>query len=539
MDKRIICNNDTADNLKKEEVAFALTRASEALEIGDFREVIGITRGLLKTDEQIPQAHYLIARVTIETRQMDVALKALERAVELDASKSEYWAFLALVHSQTGNMVKAETAVRSALEVVNDKPYVLHTVAHILSALGHFKEAIHFLKKATHILPDNGVYHRALGVGLLAIGDFNGARQSLKNAVALNENDAESWWVLSSLLKAEDNNMANSLISIMKATESEAYPRPLAYLGYAAGKLFEDTQCWDRAFDAFERGAAEKRSTVDYDRVQAKNTFETLKKVCTNDWLQSSHSEINESTPIFIIGQPRTGTTIVDRIISNHSLVHSAGEPLQLIMSLRAITGSRTKEFISAELINKSKRVTGAEIAKSYLLGLGNLRGTTPYFIDKFPMNFMLVGFIAKAFPNAKIVHVTRNPADTCFAVFKQLFEDVYQHSYDQCEMAEHYVMYHNLMEHWHATMPGKIFDIAYEDVVADNDMQARKLIQYLGLDWEDACTNFETNNTAVATASAAQVREKMHNRSVGRWKKYEKHLFPTLKILKSAGLTL
>jgi len=218
-------------------------------------------------------------------------------------------------------------------------------------------------------------------------------------------------------------------------------------------------------------------------------------------------------------------------------LVYSAGEPVQLAMSLRSITGVRTKEFISAELIRKSKNVTGVELAESYLSGLANLRGNTPYFIDKFPMNFMLVGFIVKAFPKAKIIHVTRGPADTCFAVFKQLFGDVYQHSYNQCEMAEHYVMYRNLMEHWHAIMPGKIYDIAYEDIVTDNQVQARKLIQYIGLDWEDACTSFEKNKAAVATASAAQVRDKVHGRSVGRWKKYKKQLSPTLDILEAAGI--
>jgi tetratricopeptide (TPR) repeat protein len=520
----------------QENVARALTHAFDALENGNFRRVIEITKQLLKTNKKIPQAHYLIARVTIQTQQLDVALKALEAAVELDALTSEYWAFLALVHSQTGNMVKAETAVKTALKISSDKANVLHVIAHVLSALGYFKEAISCLKKATDMSPDNGVYHRALGVSLLETGDFNSAKQSLKNAIAINENDAESWWVLSSLIKAKDNNMADGLITIMK--KAEAYPRPLAYLGYAAGKLFEDTKCWDQAFEAFERGATSKRRIVDYDRHQAKNTFETLKKVCINDWLQNSFDEVNESSPIFIIGQPRTGTTLIDRIISSHSLVHSAGEPLQLAMSLRAITGSRTEEFISAELINKSKNVTGEELAKSYLLGLANLRGTTPYFVDKFPMNFMLVGFILKAFPKAKIIHVTRNPVDTCLAVFKQLFEEVYQHSYEQREMAEHYVMYSNLMKHWHTIMPGKIFDIAYEDVVIDHDTQARRLIEYLELSWEDACSNFEKNATAVATASATQVREKIHNRSVGRWMKYKKYLLPTLNILKSAGIT-
>jgi tetratricopeptide (TPR) repeat protein len=537
MHKHTVSRDYIADNPASEKVVSELARAFEALELGDFRLVIEIAKGLLRTNEKIPQAHYLIARVTIETRQLDIALKALEKAVELDASISEYWAFLALVYSQAGNMLKAENAVKAAQKIGSDKANVLHVMAHVLSVLGYFDEAINNLHKATQISPDNSIYHRALGVCQLETGDLIGAQQSLNKAVAINPNDAESWWILSSLVKAKDNGMAEQLIAIIDKTKE--LPRQLAYLGYGAGKLFEDTQCWEKAFEAFERGAAAKRLIVDYDRIQAKKTFETLKTVCTSNWLQTSVNELDESAPIFIIGQPRTGTTLVDRIISSHSLVHSAGEPLQLAMSLRAITGSRTKEFISAELINNSKNVTGAELAESYLSGLANLRGTTPYFIDKFPMNFMLVGFILKAFPKAKIIHVTRNPVDTCFAVFKQLFEEVYQHSYDQCEMAEHFVMYRNLMDHWHNIMPGKIFDVAYENVVADNEGQARSLIQFLGLDWEDACIDFEKNNTAVVTASAAQVREKAHNRSVGRWKNYEKQLSPTMDILKSAGISL
>lgn len=536
MNNNSVSKNYTADNHEAERVVSELDRAFEALEVRDYRLVIEITKGLLRTNQKIPQAHYLIARVTIETRQLDVALKALETAVDLDASISEYWAFLAIVYSQTGNMVKAENAVKTAQKIGSDKAYVLHPIAHVLSVLGHFKKATNNLKKATQISPNNPIYHRALGVSLLEVGDFKGAQKSLNKAVILNENDAESWWILSSLVKPKDNDMADQLVAIMEKTET--HPRQLAYLGYAAGKLFEDNKCWDSAFEAFERGAAAKRLIVDYDQFQAQKTFKMIKSVCTDNWLQTSVNEFNDSAPIFIIGQPRTGTTLVDRIISSHSLVHSAGEPLQLAMSLRSITGCRTKEFISAELINKSKNVTGAELAESYLSGLANLRGTTPYFIDKFPMNFMLVGFIVKAFPKAKIIHVTRGPADTCFAVFKQLFEEVYQHSYDQCEMAEHYVMYRNLMEHWHNILPNKIFDIAYEDVVSDNEGQSRRLIQFLGLDWEDACINFENNNTAVVTASAAQVREKTHNRSVGRWKNYEKQLFPTLDILKSAGIS-
>ncbi|MDP5033274.1 tetratricopeptide repeat-containing sulfotransferase family protein [Paraglaciecola sp.] len=517
-------------------IATGLACGFDALEQGNFKLVIDIAKQILSTNRNIPQAHYLIGRVTLETRQLDIALRAFETAAELDASMSEYWAFLALVYAQTGNMIDAETAVMRAQKIGSEKAQVLAPIAHVLSLLGYFDDATKYLRMAVQKSPTEATYCHALGVSLLELGDFKGAQEAIEKAIVLNPYNAESRWILSSLFKATDNVMAEQLVSIMD--ESKGLPSSIAYLGYGAGKLFEDTECWDKAFDAFLRGAAAKRSIVNYDRFQAKQTFEAIKTICTENWLRTAHNDHNEVAPIFIIGQPRTGTTLVDRIISSHSLVHSAGEPVQLAMSLRALTGVRTEEFISAELINKSKDVSGELLAESYLTGLANRRGSTPYFIDKFPMNFMLVGFIVKAFPKAKIVHVTRSPADTCFAVFKQLFEEVYQHSYDQCEMAEHYVMYKNLMEYWHAIMPDKIFDIAYEDIVTDNYTQARNLIKYLGLEWEDNCSNFEKNNTAVVTASAVQVRETAHNRSIGRWKNYEKQLSPTLTILSAAGIS-
>lgn len=529
-------NNELIEKgLDNTQFAPQLIKAFAALEEGDIRQVAGIAQATLKSDNQVPQAHYLLARVAIQTRQLDIALRGFIRATELDPTVADYWAFLALVHSQTGNMPAAEISVKKALSLNSEKAHVLRPMAHVLSLLGQLEEASGLLNKAVEKSPQVAIYHHALAVNLLGLGNFEGAQNAIEKAIELNPFYAESRWILSSLIKAEDNAMAQEFVSLMNTPNMPDIEK--AYLGYAAGKLFEDTQHWQQAFNAFEQGAAAKRRLLNYDRNEACRTFDTIRRVCTNDWLNSKTNVRHDATPIFIVGQPRTGTTLVDRVVSSHSQVHSAGEPVQLAMSLRAISGVRTKEFISAELIEKAKQVSAAELARSYLTGVEKVKGNTPYFIDKFPMNFMLLGFIVKAFPNARIIHVTRNPIDTCFAVYKQLFEEVYPHSYDQTEMAEHYVMYQQLMAHWHAVMPGKIIDIAYEDIVQDNHRSAQKLIKDLGLEWEDDCSAFEKNNTAVTTASAVQVREKVHSSSVGRWKKYEQQLAPTLNILQNAGI--
>ena len=514
-----------------------LSSAFQAFEQNDLQKAFEIAKQVLSFNIKVPQAHYIIGRVGLEAGASDIAIKGLKFATDLVPDCCEYWAFLALAFCRSGNLPDAQKSLNVALSLKAEHHAVFRAIAHVHAQLGNAQEATTYHRKAADAAPHIGLYHHDLGVSLMEQGDFEGAKQSLATAISLNDKDAKSWWILSSLITAEDNDIADKLSQQLK--ELDDSPQHQAYLGYAAGKLYEDTQSWERAFNAYQAAAAAKRRTVKYDSNTAKHTFDTIKQLCNKQWIGEAESPSSQASPIFIIGQPRSGTTLIDRILSSHSKVHSAGEPLQFAMSLRAMSGVTSEEFISAELISKAQLIDAQALAASYLAGVKNIKGTTPYFIDKLPMNFLLIGFIVKAFPNAKIVHVTRNAADTCFANFKQLFGDVYQHSYDQQEMAEHYVMYKDLMSHWHAVLPGKIFEIAYEDVINDKVSQARKLIEFIGLEWEDACADFQNNQTAVVTASATQVRSDVHTRSVERWKHYREQLSPTLDILQRAGINL
>ena len=178
-------------------------------------------------------------------------------------------------------------------------------------------------------------------------------------------------------------------------------------------------------------------------------------------------------------------------------------------------------------------KALGAE----YLRASVPMRKGAPRFVDKLPGNYLNIPLILAALPNARIVHLTRNPLDSCFSSYKQLFADAYLHSYDQAEMARHHVRYAALMNYWREVFPGRFLDISYEETVADVEPYARQLIEFLGLAWEDACLEFYRRADAVTTASAVQVREKPHTRSVGRWRRYEQQLAPMRAILSSAGL--
>jgi len=220
-------------------------------------------------------------------------------------------------------------------------------------------------------------------------------------------------------------------------------------------------------------------------------------------------------------------------------MVHSAGELKQFGNSVRRLTRYTGASRFSAELVEGAMDVDFRKLGNMYLETSRTMAGEAPHFVDKLPANYIYVPLILKALPNAKIVHLRRNPMDACFSSYKQLFADAYPHSYNQEEMARHHARYYRLMKTWRERFGDRFFDVAYEDVARDLEPNARALIEFLGLPWEDACLEFHKQETAVTTASAVQVRQPAHTKSIGRWRRYEKQLEPMQKTLESLDVPL
>ena len=257
----------------------------------------------------------------------------------------------------------------------------------------------------------------------------------------------------------------------------------------------------------------------------------------TSDWMSDGAAGHDDSSPIFVVGQPRTGTTLVERIITSHSQVYSAGELKQFGTCVRRLSDYREPKRQSARLAELAATVESKKLGKAYMTMTAKVRGTLPRFVDKLPPNYLYLPLILKALPNAKIIHLTRNPMDACFASFKQLFADAYPHSYDQAEMARHHARYYRLMALWRERFGNRFFDISYEATAGDLEPNARALIDFLELPWEDACLKFHEQKAAVTTASAVQVRQPAHTRSVGRWRRYEKQLSVMRETLQEQGV--
>lgn len=512
-----------------------LRRGFAALQAGRSHEAAAICREALAIAPKKVEAHFLVGLVALDLNDLKTATHGFGSVTKLDPDHAAAFAQLARIFMRMGQPARAEKALADAKRAGVKEAPVADLVGVVSSLLGDQREAKAWYRRACDLAPESHEFAVNLATAHIFLGENAAAKAILTRLVARDESVAQAQWLLSSIEKATSPARAVALCDRARAADVHS----ATFLQYAAGKEFEDCGEWERAFAAFEAGARAKRSLVDYDEAAEIAMFDALRETFTAAWASKPREGRRDPAPIFVIGQPRTGTTLIERIITSHSMVESAGELQQFGLSARRLTPEAEPSRFSAANVRKWAGLDVAALGDEYLRVTLPMRGGAPRFVDKLPNNYLYLPLILAALPDAKVIHLTRHPIDACFASYKQLFADAYFHSYDQLEMARHFARYHRLMEHWRAILPGRFLDISYEAVVSDIEPQARRLIDFLGLPFEEACLNFHEREDAVATASAAQVREKAHTRSVGRWRRYENSLEPMRGALLAAGVTL
>jgi hypothetical protein len=309
-------------------------------------------------------------------------------------------------------------------------------------------------------------------------------------------------------------------------------------LRYALAKEYEDLGEHAPAWQHLAAGSALRRRHLQYN---ARVDLDTA------DWISAAYPAsvafsggCDNDEPIFIIGMPRTGSTLVDRILSSHSQVYCAGEltdfSAAVVAAVQRLLG---RDVPRQELIAASAGLDFAALGEDYLRRTRPRTGKTPHFTDKLPINYLYAGMIARALPNARIVHVMRDPVATCYGIFKVLFEQGYPFSYDLAELADYYGAYYRLMTHWRRALPGRIIDFSYEELVTAPAAAVPQLLHAVGLSWQAACLESHKNPAPVATASAAQVRRPIYSSALAQWRHHERELQPLIARLKSAGVPL
>jgi tetratricopeptide (TPR) repeat protein len=333
---------------------------------------------------------------------------------------------------------------------------------------------------------------------------------------------------------------ANHAAEIQAALARTAMPvREAIAAWFALAKELEDLGRWEESFAALQSGNRLKRSTLRYevgDDIKAmRNVRETFD---ATQFEPLGQGDVRATGTIFIVGMPRTGTTLLERILASHSAVASVGETVDFPILMTDEAGRAYEEhgMSDASLLKAATMIDWSRLGGRYLAGVREL-SDRPYTLDKLPFNFRYCGLIRKALPGARILHVRRHPLDTCYAVFKSLFEGAYHFSYRLDELAEYYVAYRETMDHWHAVMPGAILDVHYEDLVSRPLETCQAALDWCGLPWEQGVLDFHRSPSAAQTASAAQVRRPIYSSSVGSWRRVAAQMQPALQHLQAAGL--
>jgi tetratricopeptide (TPR) repeat protein len=426
-----------------------------------------------------------------------------------------------------------------------------HAMAAAYAELGDFSSvaddysfAVAAYDRAIALAPARARYWFNRAAVRRFLGELELAERDYDTALKLDPADGEAWLNRSDLrVQSPERNHLPQLESALSGGPADwRYRVPLRF---ALAKEYEDVGNYARSWQHLHAGAQLRRQNLQYDPQLDLDTVQWLIEALPAGVPASAPVVRAGPQPIFIVGLPRTGSTLVDRILGNHSEVCSAGELTDFGSAVteqtrRAQRAPHASPATRKDLVMSSAHLDFAALGADYLRRVQpRLRQQLPRFTDKLPLNYLYCGLIARALPSARIVHVTRHPMAVCYAMYKVLFGQGYPFSYDLGEIADYYIAYRRLMEHWRTSLPGRVYDVAYEDLVSDPEGQGRGLLAAVDLAWEDQCLQSHRNAAPVATASASQVRRPIYTSSVSLWRRYEAQLAPLSSRLLAAGIAL
>jgi tetratricopeptide (TPR) repeat protein len=464
--------------------------------------------------------------------QYEKALPLLQRALQIRPEYTEAYIGLARVYLDNENFSVAEQYARRAIELASEKAEILSQLGGICTEIALSSEAENLYRRALGIDPQCN--DALVGLGHLSMenGDMASAEKLFQQALANDADHLPARFHLAQARKAKagDQNLAALEAAYEVAARNTEHPlsaKNAMVLYFGLGKSYDDSGQYDKAFPHFLEGCRLKRATFDYDANSTTRHFDEIMRAFDQTTLARLQGSGDTSrVPIFILGMPRSGTTLTEQIIASHPDVHGAGElPDLLHIAHRQLAGATFPKNMQA-LDQAQLTAWGAD----YVAGLQKRSPSAKHITDKMPANYYAVGLIHLMLPNVKIIHVNRNPVDTCLSCFTRLFNRKQRHTYDLAELGRYYVDYARLIAHWRKVLPaGAFLDVQYEDIVADQEAQARRMLDYCGLEWNDACLDFYKHKRSVRTASVVQVRQPIYNSSVERWRPYEKFLAPLL----------
>ena len=430
---------------------------------------------------------------------------------------------------------KFDGVIDSAKKLIKLKPRAPDGhiwMAAATAAAGNHAEAVDYYDNALKIAPNHAGALCGRGNACRTIGDQEAAIAAYRSCIKANPLHIEAYWSLANLktFRFEDAEIDDMLALV----GDERIPSEgQVQLNNALGLEFDGRKEYDRAFEFIDCGNKLRREQEFYDRVMTEEQTDLSLKLFTPQFFEDNAGHGNpDPAPILIVGLPRSGSTLLEQILSSHSKVDGTHELFDFENTIR----SHPKLSAAPARYPTSVANIGADefkrLGSEYIERSRRHRGDSPFFTDKNPNNFAHLGLLHLILPNAKIINARRHPLDSCFGSYKQLFAQGQPFTYDLVELGEYYLQYQRLMDHWHEVMPGKVLDVQYEEVVADLEGQVRRILEYCELDWEESCLKFHETSRSVKSASSEQVRQPIYSSAVHTWRHYEAHLGPLIETL-------
>ncbi|MBL8267534.1 tetratricopeptide repeat-containing sulfotransferase family protein [Steroidobacter sp.] len=397
-----------------------------------------------------------------------------------------------------------------------------------LSYLNLPERAIAYLDEARRADPDYPTTLLARTQILTYLGRFDDAEHDVERAIRRAPEIAQGYWLRSGLRRQTAER--NHVDAIRRELARPGRPaEDIALLSFALHKELDDLQRYDEAWLALMQGCRARRSRLTYDARGMKHLFDALS---TFEPADASYDDVTVGpVPIFIVGMHRSGTTLLEQMLAGHPEVAALGELYDFTSAMRYTIDHHCKGVMDATLVARARSADLSVAGKRYLEGVNWRLGSSRYFTDKLPSNFLNIGFIAHSLPQAKILHMVRDPVETCFSNLRELFSDANPYSYDLSELADYYTWYVRLMKHWHSRFPGRILDVQYARLLTDPESELRRVTEFCGLPFDPAMLELGSRHRGVVTASAVQVRNGVQLRDVPKWAPYQRWLGPLLNL--------
>jgi tetratricopeptide (TPR) repeat protein len=492
---------------------------------GQIQEAAASYRRAVAIRPDYAKFHNNLGNALLDLGRIEEAVASYSRALELEPDFAKAHSNLGSAFRELAKLDEAEASYRRALAVLADSAEILTNLGVVQRLQGYADEAETSLRRALSIDPSAAPTITSLAELYADRGEFVEAENLYRKAHAFQPESAQAWAGLAALRKMTGEDSA-WIKEAQRIVQRPLRPRDEAHLRYAIGKYFDDVQDYEQAFVSYRRAnELAKAYSPAHDRQHLTRTFEFITQLYDREWLDRVKVNSNSSArPIFVVGMPRSGTSLAEQILASHPAVFGAGElSFWKIASLKVGSAALESGFDGSVL---------AQLADDYLQLLTRLSRGESRVVDKMPANFAHLGMIHAALPNARFIHMRRNPIDTCLSIYFQNFHVAHSYANDLADLAHYHHEYQLLMQHWRSILPpSAILDVPYEALVTDQEAWSRKMVDFVGLPWEPACIDFHQTNRRVSTFSKWQVRQKISKISVERWRNYAPFVGPLMRL--------